>query len=89
LFKKIPRLGTFCTQEIDEGLKKHAAGQKFHEGEEAKNEVTTWLSAQTAEVCDVRIKMKLVPRLNKFLDKGGDYVEKWLNVGVKFFYPIS
>jgi hypothetical protein len=51
-------------------LKKHLAGQKFHEDEEVKNEVTTWLRAY-----DIGIQ-KLVPRLNKCLDKGGDYVEK-------------
>jgi hypothetical protein len=56
-------------------LKKHLAGQKFHEDEEVKNEVTTWLHAQAAEFYDIGIQ-KLVPRLNKCLDKGGDYVEK-------------
>jgi len=40
-----------------------------------KNEVTTWLHAQAAEFYDIGIK-KLVPRLNKYLDKGGDYVNK-------------
>jgi hypothetical protein len=56
-------------------FKKHLAGQKFHEEEEVKNEVTTWLCAQAAEFCDIGIQ-KLVHRLNKCLDKGGDYVEK-------------
>jgi hypothetical protein len=56
-------------------LKKHLAGQKFHEDEEVKNEVTAWLCAQTAEFYDIGIQ-KLVPRLNKYLDKRGDYVEK-------------
>jgi hypothetical protein len=56
-------------------LKKHLAGQKFHEDEEVKNEVTTWLRAQAAEFNDIKIQ-KLVPKLNKCLDKGGDYVEK-------------
>jgi hypothetical protein len=51
------------------------AGQKFHEDEEVKNEVTVWLRAQAAEFYDIGIQ-KLVPRLNKCLDKGGDYVEK-------------
>jgi len=35
------------------------------------------LRAQAAEFCYDAIQ-NLVPRLNKFLDKGGDYVEKWL-----------
>ena len=54
-------------------LKKHVAGQNFHV--EAKNEDTTCLREQVAELCDIRIQ-KLVPRLNKCLDKGGDYFEK-------------
>jgi hypothetical protein len=56
-------------------LKKHLAGQKFHEDDEVKNEVITWLCAQAAEFYDIGIQ-KLVPRLNKCLDKGGDYVEQ-------------
>jgi hypothetical protein len=64
-------------------LKKHLAGQKFHVAEEVKNEVNTWLKnevntwlrAQAAEFYDIRIQ-KLLPRLNKCLDKGVDYVEK-------------
>jgi hypothetical protein len=56
-------------------LKKHLAGQKFHEDEEVKNEVTTWLRAQAAEFYDIGIQ-NLLPRLNKCIDKDGDYVEK-------------
>jgi hypothetical protein len=56
-------------------LKKHLAGQKFHEDEEVKTEVTTQLCAQATEFYDIGIQ-KLIPRLNKCLDKGGDYVEK-------------
>jgi hypothetical protein len=56
-------------------LKKHLTGQKFHEDEEVKNKVITWLHAQAAEFYDIGIQ-KLVPRLNKCLYKGGDYVEK-------------
>ena len=50
-------------------LKKHLAGQKFHEDEKVKNVVTTWLQAQAVEFCDIGIQ-KLIPRLNKCLDKG-------------------
>jgi len=50
------------------------AGQKFHE-EEEKNEVTMLLYVQVAEFFDIGIQ-KTVPRLNKCLDIGGDYVEK-------------
>lgn len=56
-------------------LKKHVAGQKFHEEEEVKNEVNMWLRAQEAEFSDIGIQ-KLVPRVDKCIDKGGDYVEK-------------
>jgi len=55
-------------------LKKHLASQKFHEDEEVKNEVTTWLHAQMAEFYDTGIQ-KRIPRLNKYLDTGVDYVE--------------
>jgi histone-lysine N-methyltransferase SETMAR len=55
-------------------LEKHLAGQKFHEDEEVKNEVTTWLFERAAQFYDIGIQ-NLVPRLNKCLDKGGDYVE--------------
>jgi hypothetical protein len=34
-------------------LRKRLASQKFHEA--VKNEITTWLHAQAAEFCDVRI----------------------------------
>lgn len=33
-------------------IKKQMAGQKFNEDEEVKNEVTAWLRAQVAELCD-------------------------------------
>jgi histone-lysine N-methyltransferase SETMAR len=56
-------------------LKKHLDGQKFHEDEGVKSEVTTLLHAQAAVFYDIGIQ-KLVPRLNKCHDKGGDYVEK-------------
>jgi hypothetical protein len=51
------------------------AGQKFLEDEEVKNKVTAWLRAQAAEFYDIGIQ-NLLPRRNKCLDKGGDYVEK-------------
>ena len=41
-----------------------------------------WLCAQAAEFYDVGIQ-NLLPRLNKWLGKGDDYVEKLLNVCVK------
>ena len=56
-------------------LKKHVAGHNFHEDEEFKNEVATWLRGQAAIIYGVAIQ-NLVPRLNICLGKGGDYVEK-------------
>jgi len=56
-------------------LKKHLACQKFHKDDEVKNEVTVWLRVQAAEFYHMGIQ-KLVPRLNKCLDEGCDYVEK-------------
>jgi hypothetical protein len=56
-------------------IKKLPSIQKFYEDEEVKNEVATWLCAHVAEVCDIRIQ-KLIPRLNMYLDKSGDHVEK-------------
>jgi hypothetical protein len=56
-------------------LKKDVAGQKFREDEEEKNKATTWLGEQAEKFYEIGIQ-KLVPRLNKYLDKGGEYVEK-------------
>jgi hypothetical protein len=56
-------------------LKEHLAGQKFHEGKEVKNKVTTWLYMQAVDFYDIRIQI-FIPRLNKCLDKCSDYVEK-------------
>jgi hypothetical protein len=56
-------------------LKKNLASQKFHEDEEVKNEVITWLYVKVVEFYDIGIQI-LIPRLNKFLDKAWDDVEK-------------
>jgi hypothetical protein len=56
-------------------LKKRLSSQKFQEDEKVKNVVTAWLRSKAADFCDFRIQ-KLIPRLNKCLDKGGDYIEK-------------
>ena len=66
-------------------LKKHVTGQKFHEDEDVKNEVTTRLSAQAAEFFDIETQ-KLLAGLNRCLDRGGDYVEKQLKFCVKAFF---
>ena len=51
------------------------ASQKFKEDKEVKFKVTTWLRAPAAEFYDIGT-LRLVPRLNKCLDKDGNYVEK-------------
>jgi hypothetical protein len=56
-------------------LEKHLAGQEFTEDEEVKNEFTTWLRAHVTEFYDIGTQ-KIIPRLKKCLDKGGDYVKK-------------
>ena len=56
-------------------LKKHLAGKKFDEDDEVQEEVMTWFKGQAANCYDSGIQ-KLVSRLNKYLDKAGDYVEK-------------
>jgi hypothetical protein len=56
-------------------LKKHLDGKKFDDDDEVQEEVMTWFKEQVADFYDSGIQ-KMVPRLNKCLDKGGDYVEK-------------
>ena len=57
-------------------VKKHFAGKKFDDDDdEVQEEVMTWFKGQAADFYDSGIQ-ELFPRLNKFLDKAGDYVEK-------------
>ena len=56
-------------------LKKHLAGKKFDDDDEVQEEVMTWFKELAADFYDSGMQ-KLVPRLSKFLDKAGDYVEK-------------
>ncbi|GFV13250.1 histone-lysine N-methyltransferase SETMAR [Trichonephila clavipes] len=56
-------------------LKSHFSGKSFHGDDEFKDEVEMWFRQQAATFYDCRIP-KLVHRLNKGLDNGGDYVEK-------------
>ena len=55
-------------------LKKHLAGKNFDDDDEMQEEIMTWFKGQAADFCDSGIQ-KLVPRLNKYLDNAGDYVE--------------
>jgi histone-lysine N-methyltransferase SETMAR len=56
-------------------LKKNLRGQRFETNDEAKAEVNRWLRAQSPEFYKSGIEA-LVPRLDKCLNNGGDYVEK-------------
>jgi len=56
-------------------LKKQLAGKKFDDDDEMQEEVMTWFKGEVADFYDSRIQ-KLIPRLNKYLDNAGDYVEK-------------
>ena len=56
-------------------VKKYLAGKKFDDDDEVQEEVMTWFKGQAADFYDSGIQ-KLVPRLNKYLDNAGDYVEK-------------
>jgi len=56
-------------------LKKYLTGKKFDDGDEVQEEAMTWFKGQAADFYDSGLQ-KLVPRLNKYLDNAGDYVEK-------------
>ena len=56
-------------------LKKHFAEKKFDDDDEVQEEVMRYFKGQAADFYDSGIQ-KLVPRLNKYLDNAGDYVEK-------------
>jgi hypothetical protein len=49
--------------------------QHFDDDDEVQEEVMTWFKGQVAYFYDRGIR-KLVPRLNKYFDNAGDYVEK-------------
>jgi hypothetical protein len=56
-------------------LKKWVGSQRFNKNEELMEGVKTWLSSQTADFFDTSIQ-KLIPRYDKCLSSGCDYVEK-------------
>ncbi|GBM51590.1 hypothetical protein AVEN_831-1 [Araneus ventricosus] len=56
-------------------LKEFFGGKRFGSDEELENAVTTWLNELAAEEHDMGI-VKLVDRYDKYLNVGGDYVEK-------------
>ncbi|KDR24502.1 hypothetical protein L798_10791, partial [Zootermopsis nevadensis] len=58
-------------------LKKFLSGQcqRFENDREAEMVVTQWVPSQAADFYDTGIQ-KLVPRYDKCLNSGGEYVEK-------------
>lgn len=56
-------------------LKEHLSGKRFQNDEEVKQEVQRFLNGLAAEVYDMGIQ-KLERRLQKCVDRNGDYVEK-------------
>jgi histone-lysine N-methyltransferase SETMAR len=56
-------------------LKDHLSGHKFSSDNDVKTAVTKWLKSQGTEFYEAGIN-KLVPRQDKCLSLGGDYVEK-------------
>ncbi|GFS64187.1 histone-lysine N-methyltransferase SETMAR [Trichonephila clavipes] len=63
------------TEEAIRALGHHLGGKSFHDDGEIKDEVEMWFRQQAATFYDCGIQ-KLVHRLNKCLDNGGDHVEK-------------
>jgi hypothetical protein len=53
---------------------------KFDDDDEVQEEVMTWFKGQAANFYVSGIQ-KLVPRLNKYLDNTGEYVEKFQTAG--------
>jgi hypothetical protein len=56
-------------------LKNRLAGKNFDDDDKVQEEVMTWFKEQAADFYDSGIQ-KPVPKLNKYLDNAGDYVEK-------------
>jgi hypothetical protein len=56
-------------------LKTFLRGRRFHDNNEVKEGVNTWFASQAASFYDAGIQ-KLVPRHDKCVNNGGNYVEK-------------
>jgi len=56
-------------------LKEHLGGQRFSTNDEVKEEVTRYLNGLAANFFVMGLQ-QLVQRLQKCLDRNGDYVEK-------------
>jgi hypothetical protein len=55
-------------------LKTFLGGWRFHD-DEAKEAINMWFALQAASFYDARIQ-KLVPRYDKYLNNGGNYIRK-------------
>jgi hypothetical protein len=60
-------------------LKEHLGGQRFSTDDEVKEEVTRYLNVLAANFIYKEIQ-KLVQRLQKCLNRNGDYVEKYNDI---------
>jgi hypothetical protein len=49
-------------------------GQRFHDDSEVKETVNMWFASQATSFYDAEIQ-KLVPRYDRCLNNGGNYVE--------------
>jgi hypothetical protein len=56
-------------------LKTFLGGRRLHEDNEVRDAINTWFASQAASFYDARIQ-KLVPRYDKCLNNGGNYVKK-------------
>jgi hypothetical protein len=56
-------------------LKAFLGGRRLHDENEVKEAVNTWFASQAESFYDAGIQ-KPVPRNDKCLDNGGNYVEK-------------
>jgi len=52
----------------------HLGGRRFHDDDEVKEEVIRFLKGMAAEFYDLGLN-KLEHRLQKYLDRNGNYVE--------------
>jgi hypothetical protein len=67
---------------------KNWLGSQCFNNNELMEGVKTWLSSQAADFFDNGIQ-KRIPRYNKGLNAGGDYIEKWLKCTCVFLYIIN
>jgi hypothetical protein len=67
--------GNRCDFHLFLHLKKFLGGKRFDDDDDLKDAVQKWLTSQAATFYEEGIQ-KLVPRYDKCLNNGGEYVEK-------------